>query len=432
MIGQKFKLYEELKARINANEEFYLIIVSVIDSAIHKKEAGNIKFSYLMNHVGLWALQSANNAMLNKTILAFEYSSSQIALVCLGQTSPHIRSRFTSLLAGGYRYSTPTTSYLLDVSYKVSIFNGLDNKTPQELLNEIEPAELWESINNDIFGEKYTFSKLDLVNAMNNNELELWFQTKVDLKTSQEIGVEALLRWRHPKHGIVSPLEMLGWFKFYSLQYDLDKWVIATAFKYSQKWCCEGTGIQIAVNIDGLSLNHPRCNLVGFIRESAAQFDINPDLIEFEITETQIIEKDSRIYHALMDISSQGFSIAIDDFGTGASNINYLTYLPINTIKLDRFFCYNLHYQDLDIRSIFKLEITKGMPKAIFRKMISNDKADNRPTLSMLTRTTVDLLLSTNYKIVAEGIETHEQAVIMRSLGCNVGQGYYYGRPEQR
>ena len=172
--------------------------------------------------------------------------------------------------------------------------------------------------------------------------------------------------------------------------------------------------------------------MVDFIRTSAELFEIKPSLIEFEITETQIIEKDSRMFRALVDISAQGFSIAIDDFGTGTSNINYLTYLPVNTIKLDRFFCHDLSYHNLDIRSMLKLKVTKKSLKIAIKKILHNKKGVNRTTLSTLTRSTVELLLGTDHKIVAEGIETNEQAEIMRSLGCDIGQGYYFGRPEPR
>lgn len=432
VVLQKFKLHEELKARINEKKEFYLIIVDVIDAHVHKEILGDIKFACIMNNVALWVLRLANNAMKNKDIMAFEYGYRQIALICSGQTNPQIRFEFKNLLNDGYCHPTTTNPHLFNVSYKIAVFNEQSNTSAQKLLEDVEPAKLWRSMSEKWDGGSYTFSKSDLINAMENNELELWFQTKVDLKTNKEVGVESLLRWRHPKHGIISPVEILCWFKFYSLQYDLDKWVIITAFNHSQKWCNNGSAIQIAVNIDGSSLNQQQCDFVDFIRESAERFEIRPELIEFEIVETQVIEKNSKIHHALVDLSSQGFSIAIDDFGTGTSNINYLMYLPINTIKLDQFFCENLHYQNLDIRSILKLETRKSIPIVIIKKALTPHKAINDTALSTLTRSTVDLLLSTDHKIVAEGIETHEQAVIMRSLGCNIGQGYYFGRPEPR
>ncbi|WP_256385108.1 EAL domain-containing protein [Photobacterium toruni] len=432
MVLQKFKLYEELTARIDKGKEFYLVIVDVIDAHLHKDILGDLVFTSVMNDVALWVLQLAHKSMKNKNIMAFEYGYSQIALICSGQTNPHIRAKFQTLLEYGYCHSTTTISHLFNVSYKVAIFNEQSDISAQELLEDVEPPKPCNSTDEEFNSEKYTFSKLDLLNAMKNNELELWFQTKVDLKTNKEMGVESLLRWRHPDYGVLSPVDFLYWFKFYTLQCDLDKWVITTAFNHSQTWVAKGEMTQIAVNIDGSSLNQRHCNLVDFIRESAAIFKIRPELIEFEIVETQVIEKNSKIHYALMDISSQGFSIAIDDFGTGTSNINYLMYLPINTIKLDRFFCTNLNYQDLDIRSILKLESRKSIPRVIIKKALAAHKSMNQTSLSTLTRSTVDLLLCTDHKIVAEGIETHEQAVIMHSLGCDIGQGYYFGYPEPR
>ncbi|MEF1220454.1 EAL domain-containing protein, partial [Photobacterium damselae] len=147
---------------------------------------------------------------------------------------------------------------------------------------------------------------------------------------------------------------------------------------------------------------------------------------------------DSRAYQSLIELSRLGFDLAIDDFGTGTSNISYLTYLPVNTVKLDKFFCSNLNYDALDSASILKLGTTKLKLTILMKKFLNKLNGNAPPAdatsamLSNLTRSTIDMLLVSNNKIVAEGIETKEQAVIMASLGCNIGQGYYFGKPEPR
>ena len=167
----------------------------------------------------------------------------------------------------------------------------------------------------------------------------------------------------------------------------------------------------------------------------------SPTLIEFEITEAIVIKKGSQRYHTLIEIAANGFNIAIDDFGTGASNINYLTYLPINTIKLDRFFCNGLHYHDLGLFLILKLILTKSIPNGSLKNILykkrykfkhnTSSYAATSTDVSTLTTYTTKMLKSTNHNIVAEGIETYEQALIMRSLGCHIGQGYFFGKPRR-
>ncbi|WP_256385184.1 EAL domain-containing protein [Photobacterium toruni] len=438
MIKPQFNLYEDIEQKIEDRQKFSIIIINAIDAPKHAHISGQVEFTNMMHYLSLWVLAAGKDAMPGKWINAYEFGKARMALLCQGDTNSMIQKKLQSILKSGYLHTVGNTNYLINVECNIATFSGDKDKTVWKLMNDINFHEDLEGANVNIDSSHYLFSKYELLNAIETGQLELWYQIQVDLKTFKKVGVEALLRWEHPKYGLVPPDEMLCWFKFYSLQLALDKWVIATGFKKSQEWKLNGTPTRISINIDGLSLNK-NCDFVQYIKKTAIEFDVDPSLIEIEITESIVIKKDSQIYHSLIEIASYGFNIAIDDFGTGTSNINYLTYLPVNTIKLDRFFCNGLHYHDLNLLLILKLLLTNSIPNESFKKILYKKRCDFKrnslshgkmsTSLSTLTKSTTKMLMGTNHNIVAEGIETYEQAIIMRSLGCHIGQGYFFGRP---
>ena len=437
MIKPQFNLYDDIEQKIEDRQKFSLIIINVIDAHI----SGQVEFTTMMHYLSLWVLAAGKNAMPKKWINAYEFGKARIVLLYQGDTNSIVQKNLKSTLKKGYLHTIGNANYLINVECNIATFSGDKDKTVWKLINDVTFHEDLDGLNVNIDSSHYLFSKHELLNAIDTDQLELWYQIQVDLKTFKKVGVEALLRWDHPKYGLIPPDDMLCWFKFYSLQSALDKWVITTGFKKSQEWQLNGTPTRISINIDGLSLNKD-CDFVQYIKTKAVEFNIEPSLIEFEITETIVIKKGSRIYHALIEIASNGFNIAIDDFGTGTSNINYLTYLPINTIKLDRFFCNGLHYHDLDLFLIIKLLLTNSIPNESLKNILyskgykfKHNTSSNKTTsvsLSTLTRSTTKMLMGTNYNIIAEGIETYEQAIIMRSLGCHIGQGYFFGKPRRQ
>ncbi|HIF9065309.1 TPA: EAL domain-containing protein [Photobacterium damselae] len=438
MIKSEFKLYADIQDLLSAREKFYLIIVNLVDATTHKANIDRMQFTLMMHHISNWVLNAANGSMSDQTVRGYKYDEDHLVLLCIGQTNLEFKCQFTSILGNGFCHTTGSTSFCIDVGYSVAIYDAANaDYSVQQIIDEAIKKNIYETVLGLTNESKYSFSKEELLQAMGNNELELWYQTMVDLKTGEEVAVESLLRWQHPKYGYISPLDMLCWFQFHGLQTKLDQWVIEKSFMKCVEWERSGNPTQIAVNIDGLTLakNH---HFIEQINEKLSRYGVNPSLISFEITETFNIEKDSRAYQSLIELSRLGFDLAIDDFGTGTSNISYLTYLPVNTVKLDKFFCSNLSYDALDSASILKLGTTKLKLTILMKKFLNKLNGNAPPAdatsamLSNLTRSTIDMLLVSNNKIVAEGIETKEQAVIMASLGCNIGQGYYFGKPEPR
>jgi EAL domain-containing protein (putative c-di-GMP-specific phosphodiesterase class I) len=242
--------------------------------------------------------------------------------------------------------------------------------------------------------EAFDFNYVELLDAINQDQLELWFQPKVKLSSSEVVGYEALLRWHHPRHGLIAPGAFLQSFNDYRLDQRLNEWVINSAFSRSAELSQSGISKTVAINLEANLLEDELT--IKTIKAALDKLSVDPSLIEFEIIETMVISKNSVKHKALLELKQMGFSIAIDDFGTGTNNISYLMYLPVDTVKLDRMFCIN-------VNSI------KGFA---------------------ITSSAIAMAKSCGYTVVAEGIETEAQADMMYSLGCELGQGFYFGKPE--
>lgn len=232
----------------------------------------------------------------------------------------------------------------------------------------------------------------DLFTALQNNEFRVLYQPKIILRTGELYGVEALLRWEHPKLGIVRPDEFIPLAEAKGVIHDLGLWVLNEVIQQSKKWEAEGISLTYAVNVSNLQFENPR-----FLDKVKETIDLNafdPKKLSFEITETFM--QNAVSIRAIRALNDMGIDIAIDDFGTGYSSLSILSSIPVNEIKIDRSFVSQL-----------------------------TDKHMNNQIVS----TIIKLSRAFNCRTVAEGIETEEQAETLRALGCEFGQGYLYSRP---
>ncbi|OJU66903.1 MAG: hypothetical protein BGO05_02650 [Rhizobiales bacterium 63-7] len=231
----------------------------------------------------------------------------------------------------------------------------------------------------------------DLREAIHQNRLELHFQPLVDLQSQQTAAYEALARWNHPKLGAVPPQHFIKVAEEIGEMRTLGSWIIRQACHTARSWPdCIGVAINLSPQqFEGDDL----LPLVeGVIRETG----IDPFRIEFEITESLLISDKERVAGILQALKALGVRIALDDFGTGYSSMSYLHRFPIDKIKIDRSFVADMAH--------------KPEAAAIIE------------TISLLARR---LGLTTT----AEGIETEAQAIFLRSIGCDEGQGYYFAKP---
>lgn len=231
--------------------------------------------------------------------------------------------------------------------------------------------------------------------ALEREELSLHFQPWRDLKTGTISGMEALLRWRHPVWGYVSPEKFIPVAEETGLLIPLGEWVLRTACTQAKMLQQSGfPSLRIAVNLSGRQMKH--YHLLDSIKEILATTGLNPACLELEITESCIIDNVEDNVLLLHAIKQLGVEISIDDFGTGYSSLNYLKCFPIDKIKIDQSF-------------------VRGVPE----KSID----------SALTQAIIAMSRSLHLKVIAEGVETEEQLVFLRENGCDEVQGYHICPP---
>ena len=234
----------------------------------------------------------------------------------------------------------------------------------------------------------------DLRQAIDTNLLLQYYQPKIDMKTGQLCGVEALARWHNKQYGIIPPDEFIPLAEHTGLIRPLTYKVIETAMKQLRAWADMGRRIPIAVNLSAHNLHDP--GLVKRIGELVDAYHIECSQLEMEITETAIMEDPSGALDVLTKLSHMGITLSIDDFGTGYSSLSYLNKLPVNTIKIDKSFVID---------------------------MLSNEDA------ALIVQSTIGLAHDLGLRVVAEGIESAASWKRLAELGCDVAQGYHVARP---
>ncbi|MES1997901.1 MAG: EAL domain-containing protein [Pseudomonadota bacterium] len=232
----------------------------------------------------------------------------------------------------------------------------------------------------------------DLRHALERNEFVLHYQPQINIESNCIIGVEALIRWNHPEHGMIFPDQFIPFAENTGLINPITDWVIRTAIMQCKTWQMAGTELRIAINVTARSFQDPL-----FVDKLATLLCsegtcLAPERIEIEITENILmaeIEHGAKVIGRLRDL---GVSVAIDDFGTGYSSLAYLKKLPIHSVKIDKSFVMNMAEDDND---------------------------------AVIVRATIDLAHNLGYLVVAEGVENRDALDLLAVLGCNLAQGYH-------
>ncbi|WP_293762032.1 EAL domain-containing protein [uncultured Aquitalea sp.] len=231
--------------------------------------------------------------------------------------------------------------------------------------------------------------------ALAQNELEVWYQPKVDLDTRQIVGAEALVRWRHPEMGLISPAQFIPLAEESSLITAIGEWVLDTTCSDMHRWLVAGVlPGRIAVNVSGRQLKYS--SIVDTVSEALHRHGLDSSLLELEITESVAMDEDSGVVEVLRRLQALGIYLSIDDFGTGYSSLSYLKRLPVRGLKIDQSFIMDLH-QDRDDAAI--------------------------------TEAIISIARSLGLDLVAEGVELEEQRQFLVAQGCRAGQGYLFSRP---
>jgi diguanylate cyclase (GGDEF)-like protein/PAS domain S-box-containing protein len=237
----------------------------------------------------------------------------------------------------------------------------------------------------------------DLGRAVQQNHLHVCYQPEIDLRSGRIIGLEALVRWRHPTRGEVLPGEFIPLAEETELIVPIGRWVLREACRQTKAWqerWPTTPPLTIAVNLSARQLQHP--DIVDEVRAALAAADLDPPSLVLEITETAAMEQLDAAIPILTQLRQLGLRLALDDFGTGYSSLSYLQRLPVDILKIDR----------------------------TFVSGVAGTTED-----SALARAIVTLGQTLGLETIAEGIETVEQLAAVRQLGCQIGQGYYFARP---
>ncbi|KTD22703.1 inner membrane protein [Legionella lansingensis] len=237
--------------------------------------------------------------------------------------------------------------------------------------------------------------QIDLRNALIAGEFFLLYQPTINLKTGELVGVEALVRWRHPAKGILLPINFIHAAEESSIIIPLGEWIFTQACLQNRTWQKDGLRpIRMAINVSGVQL--ARDNFVDFIEFTLAETQLPPQCIEIELTESIVMDDKKQNLHKLKQLKELGVSLTIDDFGTGYSSLNYLKEFPVDKLKIDQSFT-----QDC---------ITDHNDASIIQAIIAMGH-------------------SLKLRVLAEGIETSEQLEFLKFCNCDEGQGFFYGYP---
>jgi diguanylate cyclase (GGDEF)-like protein/PAS domain S-box-containing protein len=255
-------------------------------------------------------------------------------------------------------------------------------------------AELFDAEMRQTAVEAMTIEQ-ELQRALERRELRLHYQPQVDLATGELVGAEALIRWEHPERGLLGPGAFLEVAEESGLIVELGAWTVGEACRQLAEWQRrDGSALRLSVNLGASELTHP--DVVKTVLGAVRSAGIDPTSLCIEVTESTAMAGRESGFHALRDLSLAGVQIAIDDFGTGYSSLDHLRHMPADVLKIDRSF-------------------VQG---------IAPDSADNALVAAALA-----LGQALSMRVVAEGIETEEQAASLRELACPIGQGFLFARP---
>ena len=237
--------------------------------------------------------------------------------------------------------------------------------------------------------------KKDLKEAIANQQLHLLYQPQINYHSQKMVAVEALLRWQHPEFGLISPDVFVPLAEQNSSIIEIGEWVLDQACQQLRQWINMGmTDFRVAVNLSATQLHH--ADLLRQVEEKLRLYNLSPGSLELEVTETGLMEDIKAAATNLRGLREMGVLVAIDDFGTGYSSLSYLKTLSLDKIKIDKSFVHDML-----------------------------DSEDN----AIIVKTIIQLSKSLGMQVMAEGVETLEQEHFIIGLGCDEGQGYFYGQP---
>jgi diguanylate cyclase (GGDEF)-like protein/PAS domain S-box-containing protein len=234
----------------------------------------------------------------------------------------------------------------------------------------------------------------ELARAVERGEFELFYQPQVHLEDGRLSGAEALIRWRHPERGLVPPIEFMPVVNSSAISDQIGAWVMETACRQARKWELAGAGIRVGINLSPSQLQSG--DLAKAVADMLDTVGLSPSLLELEVTEDILLQDEARVLDTFQRIQNLGVRVVFDDFGTGYASLSYLKKFPLDGLKIDKSFVFDL--------------------------LTDTDDA-------AIVNSTVGLSKQLGLSVIAEGIENRASADLLVTMGCEEGQGYFFGKP---
>jgi diguanylate cyclase (GGDEF)-like protein len=303
------------------------------------------------------------------------------------------------LIESGERVSLTANigAELVPDAHKIAVGAILNNAKTALKCAKTRGENYYEFYSEDMASRTYDplFLEMSLRKALDRRELSVSYQPKINLFTGQLAGTEALMRWHHPDLGQLSPVHFIPLAEGSGLIDPMGEWILRAACLQGIGWQEQGLPpVHIGVNVSPKQLRNQ--NLVSTVSRILTETKLNPQRLELEITESVLIGEADTALETLHKLKSLGVRLSVDDFGTGYSGLSYLAQLPVDALKIDQ---------------RFVREIGNGhQAKAIIKGVVA-------------------MALNMGLKVTAEGVESQDQAMFLRDLGCHEGQGFFYSKP---
>lgn len=336
--------------------------------------------------------------------LPFRIHGDEWGVVIRPQKGEEDISKFAEELLDVIRKPLKIDDYVLHVTacIGVSIFPN-DGTNKEELFKNAHTAlkcakqigygnyQLYSSEMN-IEGFKLIRLEQDLGKAIQNNELDIEYQPKINVETQKATNAEALIRWHHPEWGNISPAEFIPIAEKMGVYQQITDFVIQSVCRQVGEW--ERKGIPFnSVSFNLSAKDFYRDTLVEQLKDAITKYNVSPLHLEIELTENALLQNTRFVQNQFDQLQKMGIQFALDDFGTGYSSIHYLKEIPVNTVKIDRSFIHHLPQKKEDF---------------------------------IIVKSIIELLKGLNKRVVAEGVETEQQYKILKQLGCSMIQGFFY------
>jgi len=404
IIGFKERIEEEIIKAKNNQEVFAVLFLDLDRFKTINDILGHRSGDYLLKMVS----ERLKKILRDRDFVSRQGGDEFIILlsdVKNTEIASHIAKRIVNEIAKPFIIKEQEIFITVSIGISLYPYNGQDMETliknSDIAMNNVKKREknnylfYNEDMSNSLFRTRVVESELR--RALTNEEFMLYYQPIIDIKTGNIKGVEALIRWKHPELGIVSPLEFIPIAEETGLIIPIGEWVINTACKQLKAWqSVLRPSLNISINISWIQLISS--NFVKSIEKVLIENQIEPNTIVLEITESLFAENIKDVMITFAELKKLGVKVALDDFGTGYSSLNYLKKVPIDIIKIDKSF----------IDDITSSEYDKWIVESI-----------------------INITHALNLVVVAEGVETIEQHDFLKSIDCDEIQGYLFNPPLQ-